>query len=100
MISKDITNGKTDCKSDTESFEEISESDLVELQAHKSPTSETSDTTLTYGSLNSQTDDIKEMTDDKEECILNPSEQKFMTDLLEKYALGKIIVISTATCMI
>lgn len=39
--------------SDTESFEEITESDLLELQAHKSPVSEMSDT-LTYGSLSSQ----------------------------------------------
>ncbi|XP_060532409.1 hormone-sensitive lipase isoform X2 [Cylas formicarius] len=38
--------------SDTESFEEISESDLDELQAHKSPVSDASDT-LTYGSLTS-----------------------------------------------
>lgn len=30
----------------------------MELQAHKSPSSETSDT-LTYGSLNSQMDDCK-----------------------------------------
>lgn len=50
---------KKDNSSDSDSFEEISESDLMELQAHKSPISETSDT-LTYGSLNSQMEDRKE----------------------------------------
>ncbi|KAG5869222.1 hypothetical protein JTB14_017442 [Gonioctena quinquepunctata] len=40
---------RTDSNSDTESFEEISESDLLELQAHKSPVSDTD--TMTYGSL-------------------------------------------------
>ncbi|CAG9859565.1 unnamed protein product [Phyllotreta striolata] len=39
--------------SDTESFEEISESDLMELRAQRSPVSEQSDT-LTYESLNSE----------------------------------------------
>lgn len=57
--------------SDSESFEEISESDLMELQAHKSPISDTSDT-LTYGSLNSQLE----------------NDQK---DFLENYVLGKTI---------
>lgn len=51
---------KKDNSSDSDSFEEISESDLMELQAHKSPISETSDT-LTYGSLNSQMEDKREL---------------------------------------
>lgn len=58
---KDVT--KTNNNSDSDSFEEISESDLMELQAHKSPVSETSDT-LTYGSLNSQMEDNKKDDDD------------------------------------
>lgn len=56
--------------SDTESFEEISESDLLELQAHKSPISETSDT-LTYGSLNSNLE----------------TSEKGLPDLLDKFVL-------------
>ena len=72
--------------SDTESFEEISESDLMELQAHKSPISETSDT-LTYGSLNSN-DDNRNIKD----IDLQPSDiensQKYVSDFLEKYVLG------------
>lgn len=70
----------------SESFEEISESDLLELQARKSPVSETSDT-LTYGSLSSHTDEIKDqnlLTD--ETANQNPS-QKYVSDFLEKYAL-------------
>ncbi|KAJ3659164.1 hypothetical protein Zmor_010868 [Zophobas morio] len=71
--------------SDTESFEEISESDLMELQAHKSPISETSDT-LTYGSLNSN-DDNRNIKD----IDLQPSDiensQKYVSDFLEKYVL-------------
>lgn len=46
IVSMDVDN------SDTESFEEISESDLQELQAQRSPVSDNSDT-LTYTSLNS-----------------------------------------------
>ncbi|CAH0560948.1 unnamed protein product [Brassicogethes aeneus] len=68
---------KADNNSDTESFEEITESDLLELQAHKSPTSETSDT-MTYGSLPAE-DDVKE---------INTEEgQKYMTEFLDKYVL-------------
>lgn len=63
-------NGDGEQTSDTESFEEISESDLLELQAHKSPISETSDT-LTYGSLNSNVD-----------LNLDPT-----NDLLDKFVL-------------
>lgn len=78
-------NGNT---SDTESFEEISESDIMELQAHKSPVSETSDT-LTYGSLTDNDDNNTTVVD------LNASDieknQKYMTELLENFALGKIM---------
>ncbi|KAJ8937288.1 hypothetical protein NQ318_020338 [Aromia moschata] len=49
-------NANNDNNSDSESFEEISESDLLELQAHKSPISDTSDT-LTYGSLTSNVEE-------------------------------------------
>lgn len=74
--------------SDTESFEEITESDIMELQAHKSPVSETSDT-LTYGSLTDNDDNNATVVD------LNGFDvekgQKCMTELLEKFALGKFI---------
>lgn len=67
-------NGTVHCigeqTSDTESFEEISESDLLELQAHKSPISETSDT-LTYGSLNSNLE----------------TSDKGLPDILDKFVL-------------
>lgn len=69
----------------SESFEEISESDLLELQARKSPVSETSDT-LTYGSLSSHTDETKDNNVMNEESNQNPS-QKYVSDFLEKYAL-------------
>ncbi|CAG9822960.1 unnamed protein product [Phaedon cochleariae] len=64
--------------SDTESFEEITESDLLELQAHKSPVSDTSDT-LTYGSL----------TSNDEGGTTKPSNNsdKEASDFLEKYIL-------------
>lgn len=72
--------------SDTESFEEISESDLMELQAHKSPVSDASDT-LTYGSLTDNDDNNMTVVE------LNASDieksQKYMSELLEKYTLGK-----------
>lgn len=69
----------------TESFEEISESDLLELQAHKSPTSEMSDT-LTYGSLTSQTDDTRDLSTIKEPDFTgSDTSQKF--DLLDKFVL-------------
>lgn len=71
--------------SDSESFEEITESDLMELQAHKSPVSETSDT-LTYGSLDSQLEN-----DQKEEKIDLPP------DFLQKYVLGNNISITHNT---
>ncbi|XP_023017610.2 hormone-sensitive lipase [Leptinotarsa decemlineata] len=77
---------RSDSNSDTESFEEISESDLMELQAHKSPVSDTSDT-LTYGSLMSN--DVAE--ENTKAVNLNDSDieegQKYMSDLLEKYVL-------------
>lgn len=72
--------------SDSESFEEISESDLMELQAHKSPVSETSDT-LTYGSLNSQTEDTKEQDGMKEK---NNDIDPMFPDMLDKYILGNV----------
>lgn len=67
---------------DTESFEEISESDLVELQAHKSPTSEMSDT-LTYASLTSQVDDQRDVS--KDNSSEPETSQRF--DLLDKFVL-------------
>lgn len=65
--------------SDSESFEEISESDLMELQAHKSPVSETSDT-LTYGSFNSQ--DSR-----NDETVKGKNGESIMSNLLEKFVL-------------
>lgn len=80
--------------SDSESFEEISESDLLELQAHKSPISDTSDT-LTYGSLSSQPEENKEQKFSPPELpsngnnnASNNSSQKYVSDFLERYALG------------
>lgn len=68
--------------SDTESFEEISESDLAELQAHKSPVSEASDT-LTYGSFVSNVDvNEKDVTSAEIE-----KSQKYMADIVHKYVL-------------
>lgn len=49
----------------------------MELQAHKSPTSETSDT-MTYGSLNAD-DDVKEIDIEQSE--------RMVSDFLEKYVL-------------
>ncbi|ENN72419.1 hormone-sensitive lipase isoform X2 [Dendroctonus ponderosae] len=69
--------------SDTESFEEISESDLAELQAHKSPVSEASDT-LTYGSLNSHMDDLNEK--DVTSAEIEKS-QKYMADIVQNFVL-------------
>lgn len=71
--------------SDTESFEEITESDLAELQAHKSPVSEASDT-LTCGSLNSNMDDLNEK--DVTSAEIEKS-QKYMADIVHKYVLGR-----------
>ncbi|XP_050315776.1 hormone-sensitive lipase isoform X2 [Anthonomus grandis grandis] len=70
--------------SDTESFEEISESDLAELQAHKSPVSEASDT-LTYGSLNS----VENNPNEKDEVTSAEIEksQQYMADIVHKYVL-------------
>lgn len=85
-----------DSTSDTESFEEISQSDLFELQAHKSPTSEASDT-ITLGSLNSPLaeDDGQAFMEMDSHFDMNASsgvEQSgrlsFMPDLLKKYVLG------------
>lgn len=61
----------------------------MELQAHKSPVSDTSDT-LTYGSLNSNDDERN-----VKEIDLQPSDidsQKYVSDFLEKYVLGKSFV--------
>ncbi|KAK9876534.1 hypothetical protein WA026_013907 [Henosepilachna vigintioctopunctata] len=74
-----------DNNSDTESFEEITESDLQELQAHKSPISETSDT-LTYGSLSSNLNEENEKDVDLNQCDIEKSE-KYVSDFLEKYVL-------------
>lgn len=80
----------------SESFEEISESDLVELQAHKSPTSDTD--TLTYGSLSSQPEiegkdenghNIKVRDASVLETAHPTTSQQYVSDFLEKYVLGK-----------
>ncbi|KAL1506347.1 hypothetical protein ABEB36_005730 [Hypothenemus hampei] len=69
--------------SDTESFEEISESDLVELQAHKSPVSEASNT-LTYDSLTSNLDELNEK--DATSVEIEKS-QNYIADMVQKYVL-------------
>ncbi|KAJ8966873.1 hypothetical protein NQ314_003267 [Rhamnusium bicolor] len=84
-LNQNLSSGNT---SDTESFEEISESDLLELQAHKSPVSDTSDT-LTYGSLTSNTEEenngkVKDLNDSEADV---EKRQKYVSDLLEKYVL-------------
>lgn len=71
----------------SESFEEISESDLLELQARKSPVSETSDT-LTYGSLSSHADEAKDQTVVNIDESKQSSSEKYVSDFLEKYVLG------------
>ncbi|KAF5285296.1 hypothetical protein FQA39_LY04395 [Lamprigera yunnana] len=53
-----VLNGE--CLSDTDSCEEISQSDLVELQAHKSPVSDASES-ITCGSLSSPIVEIKDV---------------------------------------
>lgn len=83
-LKKDVN--PNDTSSDTESFEEISESDLMELQAHKSPISETSDT-LTYGSLSSHAPDV-DRSIDLSTFDVEQSEQ-YVSDCLERYVLGK-----------
>lgn len=78
----------TNSNSDTESFEEISESDLLELQAHKSPISDTSDT-LTYGSLSSN---VEEENNGKTADLTVSDvekQQKSVSEFLEKYVLGE-----------
>lgn len=70
--------------SDTESFEEVSESDLLELQAHKSPISETSDT-LTNVSLSSQP--ISTSSKNNTYAENKEQSQKYVADFLEKYVL-------------
>lgn len=79
---KDVTPNEN--SSDTESFEEISESDLMELQAHKSPVSDTSDT-LTYGSLSSNAGDVEKNMDLS--AIDIEQSEKYVSDYLEKYVL-------------
>ncbi|XP_044748109.1 hormone-sensitive lipase isoform X2 [Coccinella septempunctata] len=71
--------------SDTESFEEITESDMQALQARKSPTSDSSDT-LTYGSICSNLNDENE-----KDVYLTVSDieknEKQVSEFLEKYVL-------------
>lgn len=101
--SRDIErNGINDeINSDTESFEEISQSDLVELQAHRSPVSETSDT-ITYGSLSSPTIDnkeapkqidISEIDFNVSDCDQSTSQNVNASDFLERYVLGNNFII-------
>ncbi|XP_057651044.1 hormone-sensitive lipase isoform X2 [Diorhabda carinulata] len=63
---------------DTESFEEITESDIMELQAHKSPTSENSDT-LTYESLESNEVNVSD-------SVSSHKSGPLMNEILERYA--------------
>ncbi|XP_045480729.1 hormone-sensitive lipase [Harmonia axyridis] len=83
LLQNKTVNGQAN--SDTESFEEITESDLQELQARKSPVSDTSDT-LTYGSLCSNLNDENE-----KDMYLTVSDieksEKQVSDFLEKYVL-------------
>lgn len=80
----------TDMTPETESFEEISESDLVELQAHRSPVSNTSDT-LTYESLGSQVDENRYGISDETRntsVTESNSSQKYADDFFHKFTLG------------
>ncbi|XP_066257180.1 hormone-sensitive lipase isoform X3 [Euwallacea similis] len=75
--------------SDTESFEEVTESDLAELQAHKSPVSEASDT-LTYGSLNTLNSTMEDDLNEKDVTSADiEKSQKCMADIVHKYVLGR-----------
>jgi hypothetical protein len=58
--------------SDTESFEEVSESDLQELAAHKSALSNGSDTltSVSLTSLQSKPEADESVEDNGEECVL------------------------------
>uniref|UniRef100_A0A6P7FJU3 Hormone-sensitive lipase isoform X2 n=1 Tax=Diabrotica virgifera virgifera TaxID=50390 RepID=A0A6P7FJU3_DIAVI len=67
--------------SDTESFEEITESDLMALQAHKSPVSEISDS-MTYESLASNEQN------NCENVSTNP--QPLMNEILERYVQDQL----------
>lgn len=92
-----VKNGENHINSDSESFEEITESDLLELQAHKSPISDSSDT-LTYGSLSSQPEENKDAKYSIPDLPNNgnnnasTSSQKYVSDFLERYALGKLLI--------
>lgn len=76
--------------SDTESFEEVSQSDLVELQAHKSPVSDASES-ITCGSLSSPTADTKDTikpTDSEIDIVSESTTQTVNpSDFLERYVL-------------
>lgn len=89
MINKsdiNIAAGNEALSPDTESFEEVSESDLLELQAHKSPVSETSDT-LTNVSLSSQPSDSSKTAENTITENKNATSEKYVTEFLEKYVL-------------
>ncbi|XP_077302659.1 hormone-sensitive lipase isoform X2 [Arctopsyche grandis] len=66
--------------SDTSSFEEVSESDLVELQAHKSFTSDHLSDTLSGASLSSEHKTLVTPTNEDRS-------QQYVSDFLEKYVL-------------
>uniref|UniRef100_A0A1Y1LC87 Hormone-sensitive lipase n=1 Tax=Photinus pyralis TaxID=7054 RepID=A0A1Y1LC87_PHOPY len=77
--------------SDTESFEEVSQSDLVELQAHKSPVSDASES-ITCGSLSSPTAETKDTikpVDISEIDFVSESTTQTVnpSDFLERYVL-------------
>lgn len=73
-----------------ESFEEISESDLVDLQAHRSPVSDNTDT-MTYETLSSPNDGIitRDSTGDADIPVNQTESQKYVSEFLEKYVLGE-----------
>lgn len=81
-----LSTGNCVISPDTESFEEVSESDLLELQAHKSPVSETSDT-LTNVSLSSQPSDSSKTAENTITENKNATSEKYVTEFLEKYVL-------------
>jgi hypothetical protein len=71
-MSRTSSNTKTLEDSDTESFEEVSESDLQELAAHKSALSNDSDTltTVSLASLQSKPEADQAVDNDGMECLL------------------------------
>ncbi|XP_072383529.1 hormone-sensitive lipase isoform X2 [Diabrotica undecimpunctata] len=78
---KQISNSNDN--SDTESFEEITESDLMALQAHKSPVSENSDS-MTYESLASNEQNNCENEQPKPQPLMNEILERYVQEQLPK----------------